>query len=135
MKKPISNKAHGLIDYALGAFSIAAPMLLRLSGPTAHLARSFGASQMGMSAVTDHPTAVKPMVKPRMHRKMELMSGPTMAALAVLLGGYKSRRNLMFIIGQTLLATAIYQLTDWRDPNHAKPMGRWGKFRRALMRA
>ncbi len=116
--RPISPRNHGLIDYAQSAMLITAPKLFGLTGTTATLTRAFGVIQLATNTLTDHPVAVRRLIPFHVHGLLEKWNGPAFAALALLTGGARRPQNLYFVVGQTLLAALIFNLTDWNgDPD------------------
>lgn len=118
--KPISRRSHGVIDYILALFEFVAPTLFKLEGPTGWLVRGFGAAQLGLNAITDHPAAVKPVVAFAIHARIEKWSGPSVLALALFFGGWRHRRNRTFLIAYGIFGATIFNLTNWRDCSSAR---------------
>src|SRR5437870_2536930 len=59
MRKPISPKMHGALDYTTSAAVAAAPRLMRMPKKAELLFDSLAAGYTGLSAITDYPLSVK----------------------------------------------------------------------------
>ena len=118
--RPISRAGHGLIDYAFVIFDLVSPKLFGLSGSTKWLVRGFGMTQLGMNALTDHPYALKPVVPLSNHHDLEKWSGPAVLAASLVLGGWKNPKNRAFLVTYGIVATAVFNLTNWRDESTAR---------------
>lgn len=114
MRKPITPRMHGMIDYATVAATAAAPTLLGFPGRAAMLAYGMAGSYLGLSAVTDYPLSAKRMVPFRTHGIAEAVSGLALPAMPWALGFAGHRRARNFFLGLTGLTFAVAALTDWR---------------------
>ena len=113
MKKPITPRVHGMIDYATVAATAAAPTLLGFPGRAAMLAYGMAGSYLGLSAVTDYPLSARRMVPFRTHGIAEAVSGLALPAMPWALGFARHRRARNFFLGLTGLTFAVAALTDW----------------------
>ena len=88
MAKPISTKAHGVLDYATAAALLAAPELFGLKDERAAalLPRLAGASAAAYSAVTDYELGLRRLLSMRTHLVLDGMSGAFLAASPWLFG-------------------------------------------------
>src|SRR5215212_6490889 len=59
MRKPISPRIHGVLDYATSAAVATAPRAMNFPKPARVLFGSLAAGYTGLSAVTDYPLSVK----------------------------------------------------------------------------
>jgi hypothetical protein len=74
--------------------------------------------QLATNALSDTPVALHRLIPFPVHGLIEKYTGPAFAAAALMTDGTESKQNLSFVIGQTLLATTIYNLTDYQaDPD------------------
>ena len=117
MRKPISPRVHGVIDYTTSAAVAAAPRVLNLPRPARMLFDGLAAGYTGLSAVTDYPLAVKRAVPFKAHGGAELAIAAVLPALPWVLGfaDNKVARNLCF--GLTALTLVVAALTDWDSDN------------------
>jgi hypothetical protein len=116
-RKPITPKEHCLIDYFQSAFLIAAPALFGLSGVSAKLVLSFGLVQAVTNALSDTPVGVYRLIPMPVHGSIEKWGGPACLAIAFLSDGAR-QQNARFLLFHGLLATTIYNLTDYnRNPD------------------
>src|ERR671920_369672 len=67
MRKPISPRIHGVLDYATAATVAAAPRAMHFPKPARVLFESLAAGYTGVSAVTDYPLSVKRLVPFKAH--------------------------------------------------------------------
>jgi hypothetical protein len=115
MKKPISPKLHGALDYATAAITAALPLLSRMSPRAARTAGTWAAGYTALSAFTDYPLAVKREVPFQAHGTVDRVMGLVIPALPWVLGFARDRRARNFFLalaGVTILVTA---LTDWNS--------------------
>jgi hypothetical protein len=113
MRKPISPRIHGVLDYATSATVAAAPQVMRFPKPARVLFESLAASYTGLSAVTDYPLSVKRLAPFKAHGAAELAIAAVLPALPWVLGfaEHRAARNLCF--GLTALTLVVAVLTDW----------------------
>jgi hypothetical protein len=113
MRKPISPRIHGVLDYTTSAAVAAAPAMFDMPTRATRLFESLAAGYTGLSSVTDYPLAVKRKVPFKAHGATELAIAAVLPALPWVLGFADNRaaRNLCF--GLTALTLAVAALTDW----------------------
>jgi hypothetical protein len=115
MRKPISPRIHGVIDYTTSAAVAAAPAMFDFPAPATRLFESLAAGYTGLSAMTDYPLAIKRKVPFKAHGAAELAIAAVLPMLPWALGfaDNKAARNLCFALtGMTLVVAA---LTDWDE--------------------
>jgi hypothetical protein len=113
MRKPITPRLHGILDYTTSAAVAAAPPLFDMPKPATRLFETLAAGYTGLSSVTDYPLSAKRMVPFKAHGATELAIAAVLPALPWLLGfsEHRTARNLCFALtGITLVVAA---LTDW----------------------
>ena len=113
MKKPITPRIHGMIDYATVLATAAAPTVLGFPARAATLAYGLAGSYLGLSAVTDYPLSARRMVPFRTHGIAEAVSGMALPAVPWALGFARHRGARNFFLGLTGLTFAVAALTDW----------------------
>ena len=113
MRKPISPRVHGIIDYGTSLAVAAAPQVFDFPPAARHLARGLATGYTGLSAVTDYPLAAKRMVPFKAHGAAELAIAAALPVLPWALGfaDNKAARNLF--LGLTALTLVVSALTDW----------------------
>jgi hypothetical protein len=113
IRKPISPRIHGVLDYTTSAAVVAAPELLDFPAPARNLFRSLAAGYTGLSAMTDYPLAVKRVVPFKGHGAAELGIAALLPAMPWLLGfsDHRPARNACFAL--TALTLVVAALTDW----------------------
>lgn len=131
MRKPISPRIHGMLDYSTAAAVAAAPHVLEMPTAASRLFESLAGGYTALSSVTDYPLSVKRLVPFKGHGAAELAIGLALPAMPWLLGFADNRaaRNLCF--GITALTFAVAALTDWDAPSRRKAAARRRKRRRA----
>lgn len=114
MRKPITPRMHGVLDYATSAAVAAAPPLFGMPKPATRLFESLAAGYTGLSSVTNYPMSVKRVVPFKAHGAAELAIAAALPAMPWVLGfaHHRAARNLCFALtGITLVVAA---LTDWK---------------------
>jgi len=113
MRKPISPKMHGVLDYTTSAAVMMAPRIMKFPKPARRLCDALASGYTGMSAVTDYPLSVKRVVPFKAHGATELAIAAALPAMPWLLGfsEHKAARNFCF--GLTALTLVVAALTDW----------------------
>ena len=113
MRKPITPRLHGILDYTTSATVAAAPPLFDMPRPATRLFETLAAGYTGLASVTNYPLSAKRMVPFKAHGATELAIAAVLPALPWLLGfsEHRAARNLCFALtGITLVVAA---LTDW----------------------
>jgi hypothetical protein len=113
MRKPISPRIHGVLDYATSASVATVPRAMSFPKPARVLFESLAAGYTGVSAVTDYPLSVKRLVPFKAHGATELAIAAALPFLPWALGfaDHRAARNLCF--GLTALTVVVAALTDW----------------------
>ena len=114
MRKPITPKQHGAIDYGFLVIALAGPTLLGLNGTAKVLFAALGLVQGTLNAFSDHPLALKRVVPFRVHGRLELGGVPVYFLLPILLGAIDGTRALVFYLGAGALLLTVFALTDWK---------------------
>ena len=114
MKKPISPRAHGVLDYATALATVAAPSLFNFPQQAARLCYGLAGSYTGLSLLTDYPLSVKRVVPFTAHGVTEGVLGAALPALPRALGFAEHRAARNFFLGLTALTAVVAALTDWQ---------------------
>lgn len=112
--KPISPKMHGVIDYALVACLLTAPAIMGLSKKVKTIYTVEALVLLGYIAVTNHPTAVKPIIPFETHGKIDPFNVAQFAVQTVTKPFRKDRKAQLFNIAFTTVAGLVVALTDWK---------------------
>lgn len=80
--KPISTRAHGYLDYTVGALLIAAPWILGFAseGPDTWVPMVLGVGTIIYSLLTNYELAVAHMIPFKTHLVLDAMAGLLLAA-------------------------------------------------------
>ena len=113
MRKPISPRVHGMIDYATVATAAAVPALMHFPPKAARAAWALAGSYGGLSSMTDYPLSVKHVVPFKAHGAAEAVIGLALPALPWVLGFSRHRAARNFFLGLTALTFVVAALTDW----------------------
>jgi hypothetical protein len=113
MRKPISPRIHGVLDYATSTAVAIAPRAMHFPRPARMLFDFLAAGYTGLSAVTDYPLSVKRVAPFKVHGATELAIAALLPAMPYALGfaNHRAARNLCF--GLTALTLVVAALTDW----------------------
>ncbi|MBY0335279.1 MAG: SPW repeat protein [Acetobacteraceae bacterium] len=83
----IPTKVHGVLDYAVGVFMLAAPWLLGFSGSAEGtiVALLFGAGAIAYALLTDYELGLYPLLGMPLHNALDVLGGMALAASPFLL--------------------------------------------------
>lgn len=113
MKKPISPRVHGIIDYTTVAAVAAAPRVMNFPKPAQVLADALAASYTGVSAMTDYPLGMKRAIPFKAHGATELAIAVILPMLPWALGFADNKAARNFFFGLTALTLTVSALTNW----------------------
>ncbi len=113
MKKPISPRLHGVLDYATAATTAVMPLLSRMSPRAARTAETWAAGYAVMSALTDYPLAVKRRVPFRAHGTVDQVLSVLLPAMPWIIGFARDRRARNFFLALAGVSIVVTALTDW----------------------
>ena len=118
MKKPISPRVHGVLDYATSVATAAAPRVFDFPKPATWVCESLASGYTGLSLLTDYPLGARRVVPFKGHGVAEGVVGLALPALPWALGfaRHKAARNFMF--GLSALTFVVAALTDWDSAPH-----------------
>ena len=86
MTKPISTRAHGMIDFAYAAALIAIPLVLRWRGRAAQMAIGTGLATVGSSLLTRYELGLVPVIPMRGHLLIDAVESSFLMSAPRLLG-------------------------------------------------
>jgi hypothetical protein len=113
MQKPISARAHGLLDYVVVVVFALAPTVLGLTGLAALLAYALAGVHLVMTLLTAFPLGVLRVIPFRVHGLVEVVVGPALVVLALALFSGAAWGFYLFM-GSVILV--VWALTDYRSP-------------------
>jgi hypothetical protein len=115
MRKPISPRIHGVLDYTTSAAVVAMPRLMNFPKPARRLCDSLAASYTSLSAFTDYPLSVRRTVPFKAHGATELAIAAALPVMPWVLGFSKHRAARNFCFGLTALTLVVAAFTDWDE--------------------
>jgi hypothetical protein len=114
VKKPISARVHGVLDYATVAAFLNAPMVLGFTGTTAaEICYWLAGIHLLMTGCTDFPLGVFKWIPFRIHGAIDLVAGVFLlvAPWIFRFSGAAAPRN--FFVGLAILTFIVVALTDY----------------------
>ncbi|RYY06156.1 MAG: hypothetical protein EOP43_07105 [Sphingobacteriaceae bacterium] len=112
-KKPITPKAHSLIDYALTSSLLVLPTILKFNKEVKTIYTAEGLALLIYVALTDQPAALKPLIPFPVHGKIDPFNVGQFALQTFLKSFRKDKKAMIFNIGFTAIAGITVLLTDW----------------------
>jgi hypothetical protein len=115
MKKPVSPKAHGIIDYVFSGVQMAAPLLLSLNPATKKTYAALSTGFTVVNAMTDTKVGLKRLIPFAGHQKADIgfLAGLGLLSFASFIRGDK--RSRLFHLAVLGLAITNYMLTDYNQ--------------------
>jgi hypothetical protein len=86
MRKPISTKMHGLMDYLTAGTLMVLPRMLGMKAPLACAVESVGATKLLYSLFTDNETGLYRKIPMNVHLAIDAASGAGLATLPFIMG-------------------------------------------------
>jgi hypothetical protein len=119
MRRLISPRVHGMIDYGTSAAVAAAPAVIDVPRAARNLFEGLATGYTGLSSVTDYPLSLRRIVPFKAHAA-ELTIAAILPALPWVLGFADDRaaRNVCF--GLTALTLVVSALTDWNQEDRKR---------------
>ena len=115
MKKPISPRVHGMLDYATVATAVSVPRLMGFPKPATLAADVLAGGYGALSSMTDYPLGAKRVIPFKGHGMAEAAVGLALPLLPWALGFADDRRARNFFLGLTAVTFVVAALTDWSD--------------------
>jgi len=117
--KPITTRAHAVLDYTLGPALLLAPQALGFAskGAAAAVPRAMGAADCSISSMTQYELGVYPVIPMRTHLLIDVVKGVMMAASPWLFGFGRSGRKSTWLphLLMGVSEVAIAAMTDSRS--------------------
>jgi hypothetical protein len=113
MTRPITPRVHGILDYAIVAIFLNAPMVFGFSGAPASALYWLAGIHLLMTGITSFPFGMFKVIPFRIHGGIDLALGLFLVAAPWLLGfaSNAEARNFFLVVG--LLTFAVIALTDY----------------------
>ncbi len=132
MSKPISARVHGVLDYAVAAVFLNAPMVIGFQHTTASkIAYWLTGIHLLLTACTDFPLGPFKWIPFRIHGAIELVAGLFVLLAPWIFGfsGQEGSRNFFVVMG--VLIPVVAALTDYTaretlPPRQPGDRRRWG---------
>src|SRR5689334_2822206 len=120
MRRPISPRVHGMIDYGTSAAVAAAPAVLDVPRAARNLFEGLATGYTGLSSVTDYPLSLKRLIPFKVHGATELAIAAILPMMPWILGFADDRaaRNMCF--GLSAMTLVVSALTDWDQKNRKR---------------
>lgn len=130
MRRPISDRIHGVLDYALVAAFLNAPLVLGFHGTAAAIVYWLSGIHLLLTGFTRFPLGVFRLIPFKVHGAFELVAGIFVLIAPWIFGfaGNAAPRNFFVAIGVVILL--VFAFTDYsqrvelppQDPNDRR---RW----------
>jgi hypothetical protein len=115
MTRPISTRAHGMIDYAYAATLIALPFALGWRGRAARLSIGSGLATLGLSLLTRYEFGVMPVLPMKAHLAADAAeSSMLMSAPRILQGSNTTAGRMLAALGA--LGGLVGSMTQTQPP-------------------
>ncbi|MBA3708727.1 MAG: hypothetical protein H0W83_07915 [Planctomycetes bacterium] len=114
MKKLISPRIHGVLDYAAGAAFLLAPHLFAFGGTPALICYVIGLVHIGLTLVTAFPLGALKVVPFLAHRQIEAVVAAVIIAMPWFAGFSSDGKACWFFVAAGLALLAVVALTDYR---------------------
>ncbi|HUC80702.1 MAG TPA: hypothetical protein VMR70_07275 [Flavisolibacter sp.] len=115
MKKPVSPKAHGIIDYVFSGVQMAAPLLLNLNPATKKTYAALSTGFTIVNALTDTKVGMKRMIPFTGHQKADIGFLAGLGALSFVSFIRNDKSARLFHLAILGLAITNYLLTDYKQ--------------------
>lgn len=112
--KPISSRAHGVLDYLTVALFALAPTLFGLTGTAATLAYALAAVHLVMTLMTAFPMGVVPVVPFRVHGIVELLVAISLMGIGMFNFGTETTAGLFYLL-VGLVILVVWLLSSYRE--------------------
>lgn len=123
MRKPISTKVHGLLDYATAAFLHTLPRVMGWSRQATAVLDAAGASATAYSLFTDYERGLVKALPMKAHLTLDALSGGVLVASAIAMDDEDDDvRATIAALGAFEIAAALLSRTR-RDPPTAPVTG------------
>jgi len=112
--KPISSRAHGILDYMTVVLFALAPTLFDLTGTAATLAYALAAVHLVMTLITAFPMGVVRVVPFRVHGIVELLVAISLMGIGMFNYGLEQTAGLFYLLFG-LVILVVWLLSSYRE--------------------
>ena len=119
MKKPISPRAHGVLDYATALATVAAPSLFNFPQQAARVCYALASGYTGLSLLTDYPLSARRVVPFPVHGAVEVALACALPILPEVLGFKGDKIGTRWCMGLMAITFVVARLTRWSKGNRA----------------
>lgn len=114
MAKPITTKAHGVLDYLTVGTALALPRMLGWSKDTTRFMMLAGLGTLAFSLLTKYELGVFKVLPVKAHLALDVMSALTLLAAPTLLG--EEGATATMIRGMGVMELGVVSLTETKPP-------------------
>jgi len=113
VNKPVSARAHGVLDYATVAAFLNAPMVFGFHGTPAAIAYWLAGIHLLMTGCTDFPVGFFMWIPFRIHGVIELLAGIFVLVAPWIFGFAQEVAARNFFLGIAIILLLVVALTDY----------------------
>lgn len=113
MRKPVSARAHGVLDYATVAAFLNAPMVFGFHGTPAAIAYWLAGIHLLMTGCTDFPLGVFRWIPSKVHGVIELLAGIFVLVAPWIFGFAQDIAARNFFVAIAIVMLVVIALTDY----------------------
>lgn len=119
--KPISSRAHGILDYLTVALFALAPTLFGFTGTAATLAYAVAAVHLVMTLLTAFPMGVVGVVPFPVHGIIELLVAISLMGIGMFNFGLEQTAGLFYLL-VGLVILVVWLLSAYREATEPDPV-------------
>ncbi|MGH7651990.1 MAG: SPW repeat domain-containing protein [Gemmatimonadaceae bacterium] len=122
MRRPISDRVHGVLDYAVVAIFLNAPMVLGFHGSPAAIVYWLAGIHLLLTGFTRFPLGVFRLIPFRVHGAIEVVAGIFVLVTPWIFrfAGNTAPRNFFVVMGIVILV--VFAFTDYSQRVEAPPL-------------
>ena len=113
MRNPVSARAHGVLDYAMVAAFLNAPMVFGFHGTPAAIVYWLAGIHLLMTGCTDFPVGFFMWIPFRIHGVIELLAGIFLLVAPWIFGFAQDVAARNFFLGIAIIMLVVAALTDY----------------------
>lgn len=117
--KLVGPAGHTTLDVSFTAMSLLAPSALNLKGSARTLCYVFGGSTALLTAFTQQPYALKPVIPFQVHGAIDAGYAPALLLLPALTGAFKKPKAAGLFFGLFAMALTSFLITDYQGNRRA----------------
>ena len=111
--KIISSKAHGILDYAVVVFLLAAPTLFQMEGTLCTFTYVLAGVHFALTALTVFEVGLLKIIPFKVHGLIELVVSIALAGVALWFRNNDNDLGFYFYLGLAIVILIVYLLTDF----------------------